>query len=90
MTEWHDLKELFGDYSVDVAEITYLIGTGVIPDYLVRYHNGQVLVCTELADCICASFNICMDTDLSLSYVIASMMATERNRKGSEATESEN
>lgn len=85
--EWHDLTELLEGYSTEIAEIKYLIGVGEIPDNLIKYSDGQILVSAELADCLSASINISMDTDRSISCVLCPMMEIERRRKETETRE---
>jgi hypothetical protein len=82
-----NLRLLCEDTGIDIAEVYFCIGSGIIPAYMVNYSDGDVLVSDEVVDTLCSSWNIIQFTEETMLETVQTIMNIEKKRKATEQSE---
>lgn len=81
MTSLTELVKLIGIAETDVY---YTIGAGVIPEQMVKYQQGKVLVNSEVESAMLSAYNIAQSNDEDWLHLFSNIMWVEKRRKKSE------
>jgi hypothetical protein len=82
-----NLRVFCEDTGIEIADIYFCIGSGIIPAYMVNYSNGDVLVSNEVVEVLCSASNIMIITEETMIETVQTIMKIEKKRKATEQSE---